>query len=99
MSTLKEQRITELQQQHDLPAGILAQCVDETGTVDTARLSIALSTQAFTKTGMTAANEGLIEALIEQYYVCQDKKDASGMMRCQDRIVALGGRLGPRKTA
>lgn len=97
MSTLKEQKINELQRQHDLPAGILAQCVDETGTVDTTRLGIALQTRQFTKTGMTAANEGLIEALNEQYYVCQDKKDVSGMMRCQDRIVALGGRLGPRK--
>jgi hypothetical protein len=99
MSELKEQRITELQNQHDLPTGILAQCVDESGTVDTARLSIALSTQAFTKTGMIAQNEGLIAALNEQYYLCQDKRDASGMLRCKDRIVALGGRLGPRKTA
>jgi hypothetical protein len=96
---LKEQRIAELQRQHDLPTGILAQCVDESGTVDTARLSIALSTQALTKTGMIAANEGLIEALNEQYYACQDKKDVFGMLRCKDRIVALGGRLGPRKTA
>lgn len=94
---LKEQKIHELQQQHDLPAEILGQCVDETGTVDTARLSIALSTQAFTKTGMSAQNEGLIVALNEQYYLCQDKKDASGMLRCQNRIFALGGRLTARK--
>jgi hypothetical protein len=97
MSTFKEQRIAELQKQHDLPAGILGQCVDETGTVDTARLGIALQTRQFTQSGMTAANEGLIEALSDAYWEAQDRKDASAMICLKSRIHKLGGWLGSRK--
>ena len=94
---LKEQRIAELQRQHDLPTGILAQCVDETGTVDNARLGIALQTRAFTKRGMDAVNEGLIEALTDAYWEAQDRRDASAMICLKSRIFKLGGRLSARK--
>ena len=97
MSTFKEQRIAELQMQHDLPAGILAQCVDETGTVDTARLGIALQTRAFTQSGMDVANEGLIAALSDAYWEAQDRKDAVAMINLKSRIFKLGGRLSARK--
>ncbi len=97
MTDLREEKIQELRRQHDLPEGILAQCVDDSGTVDTARLGIALQTRHDTKSGMTAANEGLVEALTEQYYTCQDRRDSVGMMRCKDQIFKLGGRLKARK--
>jgi hypothetical protein len=96
---LKEQKIQELQQQHDLPAEILGRCVDETGTVDNARLGIALSTRAFTQSGMSAQNQAQVEALSEQYYQAQDRHDASAMIRIKSRIYELGGRLADRKKA
>ena len=99
MSDLKEQMIAELQRQHDLPTGILDQCVDEGGTVDTARLGIALQTREFTKSGMTVANEGLIEALSNAYYEAEGRRDAAAMVSLKDRIYKLGGRLSARKGA
>ena len=97
MSDLKEQRINELQRQHDLPTGILGQCVDFNGTVDTARLGIALQTRAFTQSGMDVANEGLIVALSDAYYEAQDRKDAVAMVSLKSRIFKLGGTLMDRK--
>ncbi len=99
MSNLKDQRIAELQQQHDLPTGILGQCVDENGTVDNSRLAIALQTREFTMSGITAQNQPLIEALIEAYYESQDRRDVSGMIRIKSKIYELGGRLPDRKKA
>jgi hypothetical protein len=94
---LKDQKITELQQQHDLPAGILGQCVDETGTVDTARLGIALQTREFTKSGITAQHQLLIDALVNAYYQAQDRRDVSAMICLQSRIHKMGGRLTERE--
>jgi hypothetical protein len=94
---LKETRIAELQKQHDLPTGILAQCVDETGTVDTARLGIALQTREFTKSGMSAVNEGLITALSDKYYEAEARRDPVSMISLKNAIAKIGGQLMARK--
>jgi hypothetical protein len=92
MNELRQQKIAELQRQHDLPTEILSQIVDEAGTVDTARLGIALQTRQFVQSGMTAQNGAEIEGLKTAYKEAQARRDGVAMVKLQSRIYELGGR-------
>jgi hypothetical protein len=92
MDALRQQKINQLVSEHNLPSDIVDRCVGVDGTVDIARLGIALQTQQFMLTGMTAQNAAEIESLKKAYKEAQARRDGMAMVRIQSRIYELGGR-------
>jgi hypothetical protein len=93
----KEQRIAELQRQHDLPTGILDQCVSDDGTIDEGKLQIAVAAAAWGRTPAASGDPGLVQALSDSYWQAMDKKDVVAMMSLKDALAKIGATLLPKK--